>query len=68
MQKLTPWTVRRRTPEDDEKALQEFLSQGGKVVKLKDDDGSYDKNLKKTGNRLGGGFNPFSKEASLTEE
>lgn len=68
MQKITPWVVRRRTPEDDEKALKEFLSQGGKVVKLKDDDGSYDKNLKKTETRLVGGFNPFTKEKSLAEE
>lgn len=61
-----PWVARRRTPAEDEAAINAFLSKGGKVVKLKDDDGGYDKGLKKTEHRLAGGFNPFTKEDALT--
>lgn len=68
MQKLSPWIRRNRTPSDDAAAIDAFLSKGGKVVKLRDDDGSFDKNLKKTENRLIGGFNPFSREEVLEKK
>lgn len=69
MGKLSPWVARKRTPEDDAAAIEEFLNKGGKVVKLVDGaDSQYDKRLKQTETRLGGGFNPFSKQDSLTQK
>lgn len=52
--------------EDMEKALQEFLANGGKIQYMRSDNGKYDKGLKKTQENLAGGFNPFSKDQALT--
>ena len=61
-------TSRGRTTHNDlEDEVARFLAEGGKITKLKQDDGSYDKALKKIEGRLGGGFNPFSKEDALSE-
>lgn len=51
---------------ESERLLQEFLAKGGKIQKIRDDNGSYDKSLKKTQKSLAGGFNPFSKGEALT--
>lgn len=52
----------RTTDEEWEKAFQQFLAKGGKVQYIKEDNGKYDKALKKTKENLAGGFNPFSKD------
>ncbi len=55
------------TPQHEmDKAIQEFLSSGGVIQHMRDDGGSYEKNLKKTQKNLVGGFNPFSKSDALT--
>jgi hypothetical protein len=53
---------------DDEisNAIQAFLNKGGKIQKLREDSGNYDKALKKTQENLAGGFNPFSRHQALT--
>jgi hypothetical protein len=64
-----PWVpVKRLSHDEMEAAAAEFLANGGKITRLKDDDGAYDKGLKKIEKRLGGGYNPFTKEESLTED
>ena len=69
MGKINPWVERRRTPEADAAEIEKFLAKGGKVKHLREgSDSSYEKNLKKTEGVLIGGFNPFSKEDSLTVE
>ena len=67
MRKYNPWIDQSLSREQEEKAVAEFLNSGGKILKLKDDDGSYDKNMKKTENRLIGGFNPFTKDQALSK-
>ena len=52
--------------QESEKLIQQFLTNGGKIQYVRDDNGSYDKSLKKTQQNLSGGFNPFSKEEALT--
>ena len=49
-------------------AVAQFLANGGKVTNLKEDDGEYEKGLKKIERKLGGGFNPFSKEDALSTD
>ena len=49
--------------EDIDAEIQKFLSNGGKVITCKEDDGKYDRQLKKT--IEAGGFNPFSKAEAL---
>jgi hypothetical protein len=54
------------TDEEWQKAFQEFQNAGGKVQYMRNDNGRYNKSLKKTQQNLGGGFNPFSRDFSLT--
>ena len=56
----------RTSDEEMKKALEIFLKEGGKIQEMRDDSGSYNKNLKKTQKNLAGGFNPFSKTQALT--
>ena len=68
MAKKNLWNQSRRLNSDEtEAAIESFLAKGGEITSLKDDDGSYDKGLKKIENRLDGGFNPFSKTDALKE-
>lgn len=56
------------TKEDLEEEVRQFLANGGKIKRMKEDDGVYDKKLKSTEAKLGGGFNPFSKCDALEEK
>lgn len=69
MGKRNPWVAHKRPSNDEmDDMIKQFLANGGKIVKLNEDNGDYDKGLKKIENRLGGGFNPFSKEDALTKD
>lgn len=57
--------VPRMSREETQAAIEEFLNNGGEIIRLRSDDGSYDKNLRKTKESLKGGFNPFSKTDAL---
>ncbi len=68
MGKVSPWVKWRQNRDADAAALSEFLSKGGKVVKLRNDENDkYDENLKKIQKTLIGGFSPFTKEESLLD-
>ena len=53
------------SPKDFDQAVQDYISKGGEILNLRDDNGGYDKGLKKIQENLIGGFNPFSKEQAL---
>lgn len=55
------------SPKDFDLAVQDYISKGGEILQLRDDNGGYDKGLKKIQENLQGGFNPFSKEQALTK-
>jgi hypothetical protein len=65
MAKRNLWIPRQRDRVGTNSAVEDFLANGGEIIKLKDDDGTYNKNEKKTKARLGGGFNPFAKDVAL---
>ena len=65
---LVDGTVTIRANNDEiQSAIEAFLANGGNINRLKDDNGIYDKNLKKTTKRLAGGFNPFTKDEALAQ-
>jgi hypothetical protein len=49
----------------DSAAVDSFLSKGGHVVKLRQDDGKYEKHTEKLEQKLGGLIRPFSKTDAL---
>ena len=58
-----PWLRHQRNSSADNVAIKEFLEKGGKVKRLRIDDGLYDKMQKKKSAIEG--FNPFTKEDHL---
>jgi hypothetical protein len=62
----SPYDIRKRTPKEDQKALEDFLKNGGEIINLSDDNkNEYDQNLKNVRKKIPGAFNPFSKTDAL---
>ena len=65
-----PWLgIKRKTSDELADEVEKFLANGGEIITLKDDDGSYDKCIKKNKKNFeGGAFNPFSKVEALSKK
>jgi len=58
----------RMSDEDIDAKIAEYLANGGKINRFREDDGSYEKAEKKLVNRLGGLIRPFSREDALATD